>query len=308
MPGPILPVILCGGGGTRLAPLSTPARPKQFLEFFQSSPRSLFQRTLVRLPAGPGILPPLVIGNVQYRDLINSQIGETDARVILEPVARNTAPAVAVAAHWARIHAPGATLVVLPSDHAIGDISAFQKDVFDARGFAEAGFIVVFGVAPDRLETGYGYIQPGARIEKNGATGYHVDAFVEKPDPATARRYLDDKTNFWNSGMFVFNAATMLAEFEQLAPDIANGAAAALQNAKALEPAMVLSMGEYEKLESISLDYAVMERTGVAALVRFSSPWRDLGTIEMLKSFSSSPASKTDPLSPNVQAFLDATG
>lgn len=308
MPGPILPVILCGGGGTRLAPLSTPECPKQFLELFQNNPHSLFERTLSRLSAAPDILPPLIIGNIQHYELIRDQIGGAAASVILEPVARNTAPAVAIAAHWARLHVPEATLVVMPSDHVIGDLATFQIDLINARRIANDGYIAVFGVKPDWLETGYGYIEPGAEIEANGASAHYVEAFVEKPDLATAQRYLDDQTKYWNSGIFVFSATTMLAEFERYAPEIVNRSAAALQEAEARNPALVLALSEYEMLDPISLDYAIMEKTSVAALVRFSSHWRDLGSIEALRVFSSSTSATTDPVSLKVQTFLDGNG
>jgi mannose-1-phosphate guanylyltransferase/mannose-6-phosphate isomerase len=276
------------------------------MELFQNSPRSLFQRTLSRVPNGPDILPPLVVGNIQHHELIRNQIGDSGARVILEPAARNTAPAIAIAAHWAAMHAPDATLVVMPSDHMIGNFAAFQEDVSPARGIADAGNIVVFGVTPDRFETGFGYIQLGKKFEVNGTSACHVEAFIEKPDLATAQGYYEDGSKFWNSGIFVFSAATMLVEFERLAPEIFDGSAAALRKAETLDSTLVLPQREYEKIESISLDYAIMEKTRIAAMVRFSSPWRDLGSTEMLKSFSTSPVATTDPLSPDVQAFLDA--
>ena len=304
MQHPILPVILCGGGGTRLAPLSSPECPKQFLDLFQNVPNSLFQRTLSRMPAGPDILPPLVIGNIRHRDLILHQIGNVDATVIFEPVGRNTAPAVAVATGWAGLHAPNSILTVMPSDHVIGDVAAFQENVLLARTIAVDGHIVVFGVEPDRLETGYGFIQPGKKLNSDGPDVFRVETFTEKPDLATAQRYFDEDSKFWNSGIFVFGVATMGAEFKRLVPDLAVGSDKALRNAKPVDPGLVLQHSDYDSLDSISLDYAIMEKTENAIVVPFSSRWRDLGTISSLRSYLASPGATVDPLSRPVLAFL----
>ncbi len=307
MQTPILPVILCGGGGTRLAPLSTPECPKQFLGLFQARPQSLFQRTLLRLPVGRGVLPPLILGAIQHRALIRSQMtsaGIPNATVILEPVGRNTAPAIATAVHWAAEHAPGATLAILPSDHVVGDIAAFRKDILQAQTIADKGYIAIFGIRPVRLETGYGFIEPGEEIASGGHSAFLVDRFVEKPGLSAARQYLEDGSKFWNSGIFIFRPGIMRAEFRGLAPDIGEGAATALQKAKLIDQDLALPRAAYEGLISISLDYAIMEKTKIAAVIEFSSPWRDLGTIDALRAYSSTPAAATDPLSQETLAVL----
>jgi len=226
-PDVIVPVILCGGSGTRLWPLSRTHYPKQFLRLVDEF--SLLQNTLRRLEGLAGLGLAIAVANENHRFLVAEQLLEIGlkADILLEPAARNTAPAVAVAAVHAitqggREKSP--LLLVLPSDHAIANVAAFQHAVRAAIPHAQAGALVTFGVVPDRPETGYGYIRRGDIV----AGGYALDCFVEKPDAETAQRYLDCGGYFWNSGMFLFRADSYLAALDRFAPGIRECATAAV--------------------------------------------------------------------------------
>lgn len=274
----ITPVILSGGSGTRLWPLSREHFPKQLLRL-ASPDFSLLQQTLTRCDGLCDIDKLLVVCNATHRFLVAEQLRALDAemaRILLEPVGRNTAPGIAAAALHCLESDPDALLLVMPSDHHIRDMPAFQAAVRKGIDAANRGALVTFGIRPDRPETGYGYIRAAA----NGADGeaQPVAEFVEKPDLATARRYVEDGNYFWNSGLFLFRADSLVREMEQHAPEIVTACRDAL--AASHRDLDFLRLGEeaFAASPSISIDYAVMERTDKAVVVPMDPGWSDLGS------------------------------
>jgi mannose-1-phosphate guanylyltransferase/mannose-6-phosphate isomerase len=274
----LVPVILSGGSGTRLWPLSRELRPKQFLPLVTE--RTLLQETAARaLALGDFVQRPLLVCNEQHRFLAAEQLrsaGVEPAGVVLEPIGRNTAPAVAVAALEALRGAStdaDPLLLVLPADHVILDQDAFGAAVAAALDAAGAGRLVTFGVVPDRPETGYGYIQSG-RAQGEWS---EVERFVEKPDRATAERYVASGSYLWNSGMFVFSARTVLAELDVHAPGLTAGCARALEAAKRDRDFVWLD-DSFRACPSVSIDNAVMEKTARAAVVPLRAGWNDIGS------------------------------
>jgi mannose-1-phosphate guanylyltransferase/mannose-6-phosphate isomerase len=274
----LVPVILSGGSGTRLWPLSRPLQPKQFLRLVGD--HSLFQETVLRTQTiGGEVAPPVVVCNESHRFLVAEQLRElgTPAQaVVLEPAGRNTAPAVAVAALLAQNAAGNddePLLAVLPADHVITRAEAFGAAVADALEAAAAELLVAFGVVPDRPETGYGYILRGAER----ARWFDLAKFVEKPDLATAERYVATGQYLWNSGMFVFGAATFLTELGRHAPRILDAAKQA--TAHAVRDQDFIRLGQaFLDSPSDSIDYAVMEKTDKAAVVPLDAGWNDVGS------------------------------
>ena len=216
----IVPVILCGGSGTRLWPLSRRAYPKQLLNLVGD--QSLLQQTVTRLEGIPNIAPPLLISNEEHRFLVAEQmraIGVEPQRIILEPVGRNTAPAVCLALEWAAEHATEATLLILPSDHVIEDLAAFQHAVAAAVALADQDYLVTFGIAPTSPETGYGYVERGNPIE---SLGFELQRFVEKPSSQLAAEYITSGQFSWNGGMFAFKRQVACDAFKEWAKPIAD--------------------------------------------------------------------------------------
>lgn len=270
----IFPIILSGGSGTRLWPLSRSGYPKQFLPLLGEN--SLIQTTLQRVAGVAKASPPWVICNESHRFLIAEQAraqGSELSGILLEPVARNTAPAIALAALHLRQHGQDSILLVLPSDHVVADEVAFQAAVEAATPLAESGKLVTFGIVPVQPETGYGYIQAGAPI----AAGFDVARFVEKPDRERAEAYLADGGYFWNSGMFMFKASTFLSELERHTPDVLHACQSAVENS--IEDLDFIRIGTeaFAACPSISIDYAVMEKTDHAVVVPLDAGWNDVG-------------------------------
>jgi mannose-1-phosphate guanylyltransferase len=269
----IFPVILCGGAGTRLWPASRPDRPKQFLKLLGAY--SSFQETLLRVRDLAQARDIIVVTGAAMVEMVREQAEEIGAliTVLIEPQARNSAPAVAAAAvHVERLD-PDAVMLMLAADHHVGQPAAFREAAQTAAAAAEQGLIVTFGVRPTGPATGFGYIHPGEPV---GQGVFRVAAFVEKPDLETARRYVAEGY-LWNSGNFAFQAATLLEELRRFEPSVAEGAQAALADA-VVEPGLVrLDAAGFTRAASISIDYAVMERTDRAAVVPAAFDWSDLG-------------------------------
>ena len=272
------PLVLSGGSGSRLWPMSRRLLPKQFLPL--TSEHSLLQDTLARLQGVEGACAPIIVSNSEHRFLVAEQLREIGVRPdvqILEPVGRNTAPAVAVAALHVQSRNPDGCLLVLPSDQLIQDVPAFHAAIATALPLAASGSLVTFGIAPRGPVTGYGYIERGEPI--SGSRGSHrVARFVEKPDLDTARRYVASGRFFWNSGMFVFLAKRYLEELDRFRPDIASAARAAWQAGKSDLDFLRLDAAAFEACPSDSVDYAVMERTSASVMVQADMGWSDVGS------------------------------
>ncbi len=274
--GAIWPVILSGGAGTRLWPLSRELYPKQLLPLV--SDRSLLQDTLARV-IGDRFAAPVVVCNDDHRFIIAEQLRQLDLKpgaIVLEPAARNTAPAVAAAATLILRDDPDALLLVLPSDHIIRDVAAFVRAVEIAASAARSGRLVAFGLASKHPETGYGYIRRGGPLA-GVRDAYDIERFVEKPDLATAQTYLADGAWSWNSGMFLFPARLYLDELTSHQPKIAAAAARAVDGATKDLDFLRLDKAAFEDSPSLSIDYAVMEKTKRAAVVPADLGWNDVG-------------------------------
>jgi mannose-1-phosphate guanylyltransferase/mannose-1-phosphate guanylyltransferase/mannose-6-phosphate isomerase len=288
---PVIPVILAGGAGNRLWPLSRQEYPKLLIALLGD--RSLVQDTALRFADRSRFTAPLVITSEAIRFTIADQLQAVDATplsLVLEPVGRGTAPAVAIAALLALEEHPDSTIVVAPSDHAIRDIAALHAALDVAVAAARQGLLVTFSIPPSRPETGYGYIEHGVSVP--GVDGaFRVASFVEKPNAARAAEMLSGGRHFWNSGMFIFGAAFFLAELERHAPEILKAAKASLAGRTADLDFVRLDAGAFGKSPSDSIDYAVMERTDRAATVPLRAGWSDVGAWSELWEISERDAS-----------------
>lgn len=277
----ILPVILSGGSGTRLWPLSREAYPKQFLPL--SGNRTMLQSTWLRV-ADIATQPPIVVANESHRFVAAEQlqeIGVAPSAILLEPTGRNTAPAIATAALEARRNGDDPLLLVLPSDHLIRDVAHFHQAIQQASSIAEQGKLVTFGIQPTAPETGYGYIKAVA-----GEGARAIERFVEKPDLATAETYVTSGQYYWNSGMFLFRASRYLEELERLQPAILAACRAAWDKARRDSDFIRLDADAFKASPSDSIDYAVMEKTSDAAVVPLDAGWSDVGSWTALRDVS----------------------
>lgn len=276
MAGRIHPVILCGGSGTRLWPVSRKSYPKQFGELFPGG--SLFQRTLKRI-AGRGYAHPLLLANQEFRFIVAEQAaaaGTGAARIVIEPEGRNTAPAICTAARIVAASDPEGVLLVLPSDHLLADAEAFHAAVQQGAEAARTGHLVTFGITPDRPETGYGYIEMGDEVGA-GAGARPFRRFVEKPEAAAAAEMVASGRYLWNSGMFVFGVRAILEAFAKHAPEVDAACAAALEAAREDLDFLRLDPAAYARNPDISIDYAIMERVE-GHIVPVDCGWNDLGS------------------------------
>ena len=272
----IQPVILAGGTGSRLWPMSRELYPKQLLKLTDET--SLLQTTIIRVWDLPGTLPPLVVVGEEHRFLTLSQLEVLedidDFTIMLEPMGRNTAPAICAATEYCKDLGEGVIFLVLPADHIIKNRKGFAEAVMQAAQLAEAGEIVTFGVQPTRPETGYGYIERGSDGK--------VVSFKEKPDLELARSYLESGNYYWNSGMFAFSSQTFKAEMEKYAPEIAGYMAEAVQEGGVDGKFFRLGKVAMEKCPSNSIDYALMEKTAHASVVTADLGWSDIGSWKAL--------------------------
>lgn len=278
-----VPVVLAGGSGTRLWPLSRSEYPKQFLNL--GSEASLLQQTIERARLCGGS-DPMVVASEPHRFLVAEQLAsmnEDEATILLEPAARNTAPAIAAAAHRLARSNPDAVMLVMPADHRIEDQAAFAAAVNTAVAQAKAGHIVLLGITPTRPDTGYGYISAS---ESDTAGIQSIDAFIEKPDAERAANLINAGNCYWNSGMFVFTARRFLEALAELEPDMHKSTAAAVREAKEDLDFLRLDTAAFESCRSVAVDVAVMERISGARLVPFSGGWSDIGSWDAVHAVS----------------------
>ena len=279
----IIPVILAGGSGSRLWPLSRQHYPKQLLKLFGD--KTMLQQTILRLTGLPELGAPIVVCNVEHRFMVAeqlSEIGFPNAAIILEPLARNTAPALALAALHAEETNPSSTLLVLSADHMINNVEEFQRVVKVAGSAAAANHLVTFGVHPTHPETGYGYIKTNKGAQDT-AEIYTVQQFVEKPDLETAQSYLDAGCYYWNSGMFVFKTNVFLTELKAHSPDVVSTAEQARSLAVRDLDFIRVDKESFALAPNISIDYALMEKSDNVVCVPLNAGWSDVGD---WKSFS----------------------
>lgn len=280
---PLVPVLLCGGSGTRLWPASRAGFPKQFVPLADG--RSLLQNTLTRLD-GLDTSGWLAVTNDRHRFLVERQaaeVGVDEVRVLLEPMGRNTAPAIAAAALDVMREGEDALLLVLPADHVVADPDAFRRAVERGRAAAEQGTLVTFGVVPTRAETGYGYIRTGGAIEGSNEV-QRIDEFVEKPDAETAARYVAAGNFLWNAGIFLFRASRLLEELEMHRPEMVAQLRLAWEAGAPVAGSDALRLDEtaFGAVEGESIDYAVMEETNRGAVVPLDAGWDDAGSWDAL--------------------------
>jgi mannose-1-phosphate guanylyltransferase/mannose-6-phosphate isomerase len=302
MPSPIIPVLLAGGAGTRLWPVSRDALPKQFLPLVGD--RSTYQETLLRV-LDPMFAPPIVITGPNFHFFARRQAEEVgvEAMVVIEPLRRDSGPAIAAATAVARQRDPDAVVLALAADHIILDVPQFRATCIAGREAADAGHIVTFGIKPTEPKTSYGYILPGEAIGNNGV--HAVKSFVEKPDAATAARYVRDGY-LWNSGNFLFRADVLLSELARLEPAMAEAIDAAVAEASADLGFLRLQPEAFARAPQKSIDYAVMERTDRAAVVAGDFRWSDIGSWDAL--FDITPHDAAGNVVQGPAITMDTTG
>jgi mannose-1-phosphate guanylyltransferase len=277
----LVPVILCGGTGTRLWPLSRATYPKQYWPLAGTGGETLLQQTQQRLEGLPGLASPLLICNEDHRFVVAEQmrqIGVSPAAILLEPLGRNTAPAVAVAALQATAGGQDPLLLVLAADHVIRDAAQFRATVEVGVPAAQAGQLVTFGIVPLGPETGYGYIEASQPLQAELTAPVPICRFVEKPDLATAEQFLTTGRFTWNSGMFLFKASAILAELERLAPEVVSACRSAMEHESPDLDFLRLEREAFTSCPSVALDVAVMEKTDRGAVLPLDAGWSDVGS------------------------------
>ena len=278
---PLIPVILCGGTGTRLWPLSRASYPKQYWPLSGEGDATLLQQTQQRLTGLTGLESPLLICNEDHRFIVAEQMRQIEvvpSAILLEPLGRNTAPAVTVAALQATVSGEDPLLLVLAADHMIRDAAGFRHAVESGRGAAESGRLVTFGIVPTAPETGYGYIEAAEPFRPGELAEVPIARFVEKPDQATAEQFLATGRFTWNSGMFLFKASAMLAELERLAPDVVSCCRAALEQDSADLDFLRLEREAFARCPNVAIDVAVMEQTTLGSVLPLDVGWSDVGS------------------------------
>ncbi len=278
----IIPVILAGGSGTRLWPLSRQLYPKQLIDLYNDN--TMLQNTVIRLENIETAGSPIVVCNEEHRFMTAEQlrkIGIEPGAIILEPVGRNTAPAIAAAALKAVEIEQDSVLLVLPADHVVEKTENFRAAVAAGLDYAESDHLITFGIIPDFPETGYGYIKKGRELD-NDTCAAEIEQFVEKPDLAKARSYVESGQYCWNSGMFMFKASAIVKELEKFAPAIMAKCRMAVESGSEDLDFFRLDREEFEKVPSDSIDYAVMEKTANGVVIPLDAGWSDLGSFDAL--------------------------
>ena len=278
---PLIPVILCGGTGTRLWPLSRASYPKQYWPLSGDGEATLLQQTQQRLEGLDGLAKPLLICNEDHRFIVAEQmrqIGVDPKAILLEPIGRNTAPAVTVAALQATAQGEDPLLLVLAADHLIRQADQFRTTIDAGRAAAEAGRLVTFGIVPTAPETGYGYIEAAQTFSSSELKDVPIARFIEKPDRATAEQFLSTGRFTWNSGMFLFKASAMLAELERLVPEVVSCCRAALEQDTADLDFLRLEREAFAKCPNVAIDVAVMEQTTLGSVLPLDAGWSDVGS------------------------------
>ena len=273
----IIPVILSGGAGTRLWPVSREVEPKHLVDLLGTT--TLLQKTVARLEGLPDAGAPVVVGNHAHHQLVIDQLAEVGVRptaMLLEPIGRNTAPAAAVAAMAAAGDGDDPVLLVLPADHIIGDVGRFHEAVEAGHSAATDGYLVTFGIIPESPHTGYGYIHKGPSMP--GSPAFTVERFVEKPDLPTATGYVESGDYLWNSGMFMFLASRYLEELERFDPRMVNDCRRAMDVGEEIDGGIRLDRTAFQAIKGNSIDYAVMEHTDRAVVVPLDAGWSDVGS------------------------------
>ena len=284
----IIPVILCGGSGTRLWPLSRQSYPKQYLSLTKNSEKSLFQNTQLRLEEIPKISQPIIICNEENRFLAAEQLREINIKprnIFLEPFRKNTCPAIAISALEALKSEEDPYLLVLASDHQINDIRKFQITIQEGIKYANQGRIVTFGIVPDYPETGYGYIETKVEYSLSDLKGIPIKKFIEKPNREKAKQLIKDKHYLWNSGMFLFKAGIVLNELNKYKSEMVKACQESLSKGSRDFDFTRIDKQSFEKCEEISFDFAVMEKTNLGTVLPLDVGWNDIGSWRSLWSY-----------------------
>jgi len=282
----ILPVILCGGKGSRLWPLSRESFPKQFLPLISNEKYSLLQKTIKRISSLNNLDKPLLFCNEEHRFLIKDQLEQINIRtksIFLEPYAKNTAPAIATAALYALSNNEDPHLLVLAADHEIKNTKIFLKTIQESINYSKKGDLVTFGIVPTSPETGFGYIEANNFLNPESTNAERIRRFIEKPDKNKAEELIKDKRFFWNSGMFCFKASSIIKEFEKYNPELIKNCKLALRNSHQDLIFQRLDKNYYGNCENISIDHAVMEKTKLGMILPLNVGWNDIGSWNSLR-------------------------
>ena len=286
MSNSIIPLILCGGSGSRLWPLSRGSYPKQFLSLLSYEKDSLMQKTIKRISTLNYLDKPLIICNNEHRFLVKDQLDKIKVKakaIFLEPFQRNTAPAIAISALYALAQDEDPHLLVLSADHEIKNIKSFVKTIESSLEYSNKGYLVTFGIIPSSPETGFGYIEADSYFNPESKTGSKIKRFIEKPNKSKASELIKDKKFFWNSGMFCFKASTIIKEFKKYNCELLENCKLALKNANSDLSFLRLDKNTFRNCEDISIDKAIMEKTSKGRVLALDAGWDDIGSWNSLR-------------------------